>query len=278
MSYYTRLSVDCLPEAVDILIAEVAEAGFDTFQETTTGFEAFAEEDAFDGDLLEDISQKYRDTFPFTHRFDRVEKENWNEQWERSFEPVVVENRCVVRAAFHHLEQKFQHEIVITPKMSFGTGHHQTTWLMLKIQLDLDQQDKDVMDAGCGTAILSIMACQRHARYVDAFDIDEWSTVNGGENLTNNNCHQVRLRQGTIRTLSFDRSFDIILANINKNILLDEMGEYAAHLKPTGILVLSGFYVSDAEDLVAAARPYGFTETRREDRESWCALVLTRNS
>lgn len=276
MSFYTRLSVVCPPEAVDILIAEVAEAGFDTFQETPEGFEAFAEGTAFDGDLVVSVSEKYSCTFPFTYRLDRVEKENWNEQWERSFEPVVVDDRCVVRATFHQPEKKFLHEIVITPKMSFGTGHHQTTWLMLKIQLDLDQQDKDIMDAGCGTAILAIMACQRKARYVDAFDIDEWSTVNGSENLANNYCDQVRLRQGTIRSLSFDRPFDIILANINKNILLDEMSEYAAHLKSSGTLVLSGFYVSDADDLVAAARPFGFSETRREEREGWCALVLTR--
>lgn len=277
MSFFTRLRVICSPEAADILIAEVAEAGFDTFQETEDGFEAYANEADFDAAMIVSISERYSDVFPFRHEFSRVEKENWNEQWENSFEPVVVDDRCVVRAVFHQPERQFPHEIVITPKMSFGTGHHQTTWLMLKLQLDLDQRNKDVMDAGCGTAILSIMACQREASYVEAFDIDEWSTENGGENLATNNCPQVRLRQGTIRTLDFDRKFDIILANINKNILLDEMGEYAMRLKPAGMLVLSGFYVSDADDLVAAARPFGFSETRREERESWCALVLTRN-
>ena len=120
------------------------------------------------------------------------------------------------------------------------------------------------------------MACQRGARFVDAFDIDDWSVTNGAENLETNNCPQVRLRQGTIRTLDFDRSFDIILANINKNILLDEMAEYARHLKPGGKLVLSGFYQYDAEDIVRAAQKHGFEEQLLETRENWCALVLRK--
>lgn len=278
MSYFTRLAVSCAPEAAEILIAETAECGFDTFMETGSGFEAFAEEDRFDGNALKELQMRYQDSLPFTFALDRVVKENWNEQWERSFEPVVVDDRCVVRASFHQPDRHYPYEIIVTPKMSFGTGHHQTTWLMLKVQLDLDQQDKDVMDAGCGTAILAIMAAKRGARFVDAFDIDEWSTVNGGENLSVNSCPQVRLRQGSIRTLDFDRTFDVILANINRNILLDEMAEYAHHLKPEGILVLSGFYVDDASVLLDTAVPLGFTERKREDREGWCALVLQKVS
>lgn len=278
MSYYTRLAVTCSPEATEVLIAEVAEAGFDTFMETATGFEGFAEEDRFDAVMLGEIQHRYQEVFPFQYVLDQVVKENWNEQWERSFEPVIVDDRCIVRASFHQPERDYPYEILITPKMSFGTGHHQTTWLMLKMQLDLNHRDKDVMDAGCGTAILAIMACRRGARYVDAFDIDAWSTVNGSENLSVNDCPQVRLRQGSIRTLDFDRQFDILLANINRNILLDEMTEYARHVKKDGLLVLSGFYVSDADALVESASASGFQEIRREDRETWCALVLQKVS
>lgn len=274
--YYTRLRAACPQEFAEILIAETAEAGFDTFMETMEGFEAFAEEDRYDAAMLEDIRLQYADACNPVFTLDRVEKENWNEQWERNVEQVIVDDRCLVRAAFHKPDRKYRHEIIITPKMSFGTGHHQTTWLMLFLQLDLDHSDKDVMDAGCGTAILSIMACQRGARFVDAFDIDEWSVTNGAENLETNLCPQARLRQGTIRALDFDRSFDIILANINKNILLDEMEEYAKHLKPGGKLVLSGFYHYDAEDLVRAAQKHGFEEQLLETRENWCALVLRK--
>jgi len=276
MSFYTRIAVACNPEASEILIAELSETGFDTFMETPGGFEGFVEGEAFDAAGIEEIRSRYSQHLPFTYILDRVEKENWNEQWERNVEPVIVDNRCLVRAAFHQPDRQYPHEIIITPKMSFGTGHHQTTWLMLFLQLELDQSGKDVMDAGCGTAILSIMACQRGASFVDAFDIDEWSVTNGAENLETNNCPQVRLRQGTIRTLDFDRTFDVILANINKNILLDEMAEYARRIRPGGQLVLSGFYLNDADDLVKAAQPFGFSEQRREVRENWCALVLRK--
>lgn len=276
MSFYTRISVSCSAEASEILIAELSETGFDTFMETPGGFEGFAEGRNYSLESIEEIRQRYSGHLPFEYVLDQVEKENWNEQWERNVEPVIVDDRCLVRASFHQSDRQYQHEIIITPKMSFGTGHHQTTWLMLYIQLELNQSGKDVMDAGCGTAILSIMACQRGALFVDAFDIDEWSVTNGAENLLTNNCPQVRLRQGTIRTLDFDKTFDVVLANINKNILLDEMPEYARSIRPGGHLLLSGFYIDDAADLIHAAEPYGFAEQRREVRENWCALLLRK--
>ena len=275
--FYTRLEVQCDSEFTEILIAETAEAGFDTFQETASGFEAFAEQDRFDQEMLESIRQRYHHVGKLSFAFARVEKENWNEQWEKSFEPVVVDDRCIVRADFHQAEKNYPYEIIITPKMSFGTGHHATTWLMLKCQMEIDHEHMRVMDAGCGTCVLSIMAQKRGAEFVDAFDIDEWSTVNGQENLENNGCDRVQLRQGTIRSLPFGEPFDIILANINKNILIDEMSEYAKHLRYGGTLVLSGFYESDVPDLSACAAQKGFTLRKQEAKDSWCALVLTKN-
>ncbi|MBM3177355.1 MAG: 50S ribosomal protein L11 methyltransferase [Bacteroidetes bacterium] len=275
--YYTRLKVECASEFSEILIAELGECGFDTFMENESGFEAYAEQEQYDSSALIWLKEKYTGTIEFTYSVSRVEKENWNEQWENSFEPVVVEEACVVRAEFHHLPRTYPYEIVITPKMSFGTGHHATTWLMLKIQLHLDQFGKKVMDAGCGTTVLSIMAEKRGAELVDAFDIDEWSVENGNENIANNGCKKIRLRQGTVRSLSFDQKFDIVLANINKNILLDEMDAYAAALSTSGHLVLSGFFETDAADLIAKAKPFGFQELSRELKEGWCALLLKKN-
>lgn len=274
--FYTRLKVDCATESSEILIAELGECGFDTFMENETGFEAYTEQDHYDASAIQWLKEKYAGTIEFTYSLSRVEKENWNEQWENSFEPVVVEEACVVRAEFHRLSRSYPYEIVITPKMSFGTGHHATTWLMLKLQLELEQMGMRVMDAGCGTTVLSIMAEKRGAASVDAFDIDEWSVENGNENIKNNQCKKIRLRQGTVRSLSLDQDFDIILANINKNILLDEMEAYASKLVIGGKLVLSGFFESDAADLVAGARTMGFQEIRRASREGWCALVLEK--
>lgn len=274
--YYTRLRATCPPEFTDILIAETAEAGFDTFMETPEGFEGFAEEDRYDAALLEEIRQRYAETCSPEFNLDRVEKENWNEQWENSFEPVIVGDQCIVRAEFHEAGRHYPYEIVITPKMSFGTGHHATTWLMLNAQLGIDHTGKVVMDAGCGTAILAIMANLRGAKSVEAFDIDEWSAVNGQENLVNNSCANVNLRQGTIRTLEFTERFDLILANINRNVLLADMDAFASHLKSGGRLLLSGFYETDAEDLVNAAAVYGFEFERREVRDTWCSLLLKK--
>lgn len=274
--YYTRLSVTCDPEFTEILIAEIAETGFDTFQENSDGFEAFASQDEYDKSGLEDIRNRYNHLEVLSFEFSRVEKENWNEQWEKSFDPVIVEDRCIVRAEFHQVDKEYPYEIIITPKMSFGTGHHATTWLMLKAQMEIDHQGKRVMDAGCGTCILSIMAEKRGAVFTDAFDIDEWSTVNGKENLENNSCSGIRLRQGTISTLSFEGAFDTILANINKNILLSEMEAYSGHLKENGALLLSGFYTTDVKDLSERAMEFNLKPERQLEKDGWCALILRK--
>lgn len=275
--FYTRLKVACPPEFAEILMAEVAEAGFDTFMETEQGFEAYVENERFDRHTLEAIQQRYNQVNPLLFFYDRIEKQNWNEAWEKSLTPIVVDERCLVRAEFHRVEKKYPYEIVITPKMSFGTGHHQTTHLMLKQQLDLDHRGKRVMDAGCGTAILSIMAVLRGATEVEAFDIDEWSVLNGKENLELNQAQNVRIRQGTIRELTFAGLYDVILANINKNILLAELPAYAQHLRSGGQLLLSGFYIHDIADLLQRAAPLALREARRDERESWATLQLQKD-
>jgi ribosomal protein L11 methyltransferase len=224
-----------------MLMAEISEIGFDTFMVSESGFEAFAEEDHFDMMLLEEIVAKYKPVGNIEYSISHVQKQNWNEDWEKSYEPIIVDNKCLIRAHFHEVDELYPHVITITPKMSFGTGHHQTTYLMIKAQMTIDHVGKVVMDAGCGTAILSIMAEQLGARKVQAFDIDDWSVVNGNENLEVNNCQHISIRQGKISDLSFDEDFDIILANINKNILLQDLHQYAAYLKKGGKLLLSGF-------------------------------------
>lgn len=257
-------------------MAEIAETGFDTFMETEKGFEAYAEQDNYDKQKLHEVKDKYGQFTPVVFYQDKIEKKNWNEEWEKNYEPIIVDDKCMIRAGFHQPEKKYPYEIIITPKMSFGTGHHQTTYLMVKNQMDMDHKNKTVMDAGCGTAILSVMASKLGAMKVEAFDIDEWSVINGKENAEVNGCSNIHIRQGKISDLTFDDTFDIILANINKNILLVEMAQYAAHLKPGGLLLLSGFYEKDIPDLMAEAMRYSFEKVRSDERESWAALLLCK--
>lgn len=274
--YYTRLQVICDSEYSEILMAEIAETGFDTFMETEKGFEAYAEQDNYDKQKLHEVKDKYGQFTPVVFYQDKIEKKNWNEEWEKNYEPIIVDDKCMIRAGFHQPEKEYPYEIIITPKMSFGTGHHQTTYLMVKNQMDMDHKNKTVMDAGCGTAILSVMASKLGAMKVEAFDIDEWSVINGKENAEVNGCSNIHIRQGKISDLTFDDTFDIILANINKNILLVEMAQYAAHLKPGGLLLLSGFYEKDIPDLMAEAMRYSFEKVRSDERESWAALLLCK--
>lgn len=273
---YTRLEVHCPSEFTDILIAELAEAGFDMFMENDGGFEADAEVSHVDAGRVAAIREKYSHVSSLTFETSRVKKENWNEQWEKSIAPVILEDQVIIRAEFHKPEREYPYEIIITPKMSFGTGHHPTTCLMLKSQLRIDHRGKVVMDAGCGTAILSIMASKLGASLVESFDIDEWSMLNGEENVRLNRCGNIHIQRGTIRDFSWVQPFDIILANINRNILLDEMPCYANALAPGGVLLLSGFYEADVRDLVRSGAKAGLIQGGQDKQEQWSALRLAK--
>lgn len=273
--YHTRLLVTCNPEYSEILLAELAEANFETFLEHESGFEAYVEGEGYDKALAEAILKKYQSVTSVDFSFSQIQKRNWNEEWEKSYAPIVVDDKCLIRASFHQPEKQYPYEIIITPKMSFGTGHHQTTYLMVKSMLTIDHSNARVMDAGCGTAILSIMASKLGANDVEAFDIDDWSVINGYENTEINHCHNIRIQKGTIREVGLTGKFDIILANINKNVLLDEMGLYCSYLQPGGLLLLSGFFTLDIPDLLQEAAHHKLSEVNRDDRETWASLLLS---
>jgi ribosomal protein L11 methyltransferase len=272
--HYTQLIVSCQPELSDLLIAELSESGFDTFMETETGFEAYVEEDKFNTEMVLDIKSRYSIGNEIQFSFQKIEKRNWNEEWEKNYEPIDVDGKCLIRAHFHKPAKVYPLEIIITPKMSFGTGHHQTTYLMIKNQMNIDHKNKRVMDAGCGTAILSVMASKLGASEVEAFDIDEWSTVNGEENKELNNTQNIRIQQGKISEVELSGKFDLILANINKNVLLAEIATYATFLAANGKLLLSGFYTHDIDDLKTEAAQYNLQEVSRDERETWACLQL----
>lgn len=276
MNYHTRLTVTCNSDYSELLMAELGEAGFDTFLEKDDGFEAYVEGNSFDASHVESIRTKYATATKVSFAFDTIEKQNWNEEWEKNYEPIIVDDQCIIRAEFHQPENEYPFELIITPKMSFGTGHHQTTYLMIRAQLKMDHRGKRVMDAGCGTAILSVMASKLGAREVEAFDIDEWSVSNSADNIKLNQCTNIRHQTGKLADLSFDGEFNIILANINKNVLLDEMPLYASHLSRGGQLLLSGFYTEDIPDLLNRATAYGLTEEARDDKDNWASLLLRK--
>jgi ribosomal protein L11 methyltransferase len=258
----------------DILMAELAEIGYDSFLDTDEGLNAYITEDQFSESTLQGLIQKYQGMTDIGYVFDVLEKKNWNEVWEKSYDPIVVDEVCLVRATFHPADDRFPYQIVITPKMSFGTGHHETTALMLSSQLVTDHQGKRVLDVGCGTGILAIMASKLGASQVMAFDLDEWAVENCRENIELNGCRNLSVSQGTIGDVDPTERFDIILANINRNVLLQEIPVYARLLGVGGQLLVSGFYEHDTEDIIKVAAGADLIKTEQRVQNQWTCIAF----
>ena len=273
---YVQVSITCLEDYREILIAELAAVGFDSFLETETGFEAYVPQDQFSRDSFDEVIATYREPAALTLLEGIMPKVNWNEEWEKNYDPIEVDQLVYVRASFHSPQPGFQYEIVINPKMSFGTGHHATTFQLLSMQGKIDHQGKRVLDVGSGTGILAIMAHLLGAKEVEAFDIDSWCVDNGNENFELNQV-ATRMGLGTIREVQPKGPYALILANINKNVLLDELAIYASLLTDQGLLLLSGFYSEDIADLVQAASAQGLSLTMQTTKDNWAALCLQKN-
>ena len=272
---YLEFKIKCLDEFQEILIAELAEIGFDSFLENEDGIDAYILELEFDREKFTEVISEYQEAGQISLTEGVMPKVNWNEEWEKNYDPIEVEDLVYVRASFHDSKPGFKHEIVINPKMSFGTGHHATTFQMLRHQGELDHAGKRVLDVGSGTGILAILAHLLGARAVEAFDIDDWCVDNGNENFDLNGL-STRMGLGTIRAINPVGPFDILLANINKNVLLDELEIYAGLLISDGFLLLSGFYTEDIEDLLQAAAPFGLTLRTKSSKDNWAALILQK--
>ena len=272
---YIQVSITCLEEYREILIAELAAVGFDSFLETDSGLEAYVPQDLFARDSFDEVIATYREAASLTVVEGILPKANWNEEWEKNYDPIEVDQLVYVRASFHAPKSGFRYEIVINPKMSFGTGHHATTFQLLSMQGKIDHQGKRVLDVGSGTGILAIMAHLLGAKQVEAFDIDSWCVDNGNENFDLNGV-STRMGLGTIREVNPQGPYELILANINKNVLLDELAIYAGLLTSQGLLLLSGFYSEDIEDLVQAASAQGLTLTMQTTKDNWAALCLQK--
>ena len=272
---YIQVSITCLEEYREILIAELAAVGFDSFLETDSGLEAYVPQDLFARDSFDEVIATYREAASLTVVEGILPKVNWNEEWEKNYDPIEVDQLVYVRASFHAPKSGFRYEIVINPKMSFGTGHHATTFQLLSMQGKIDHQGKRVLDVGSGTGILAIMAQLLGAKQVEAFDIDSWCVDNGNENFDLNGV-STRMGLGTIREVQPQGPYELVLANINKNVLLDELAIYSSLLTDQGLLLLSGFYSEDIEDLVQAASAQGLTLTMQTTKDNWAALCLQK--
>ena len=247
MPAYQQINVACNPEFKEIIMAEFAAIGYDSFQETDNGFITYADS-LLENESLDEIISRYKGQSGVSYNIENIAKENWNKKWEESYEPIIIDKKCIVRTSFHPPQPDIPIEIIIDPKMSFGTGHHETTCLMMEAQLNLNHKNKTVLDAGCGTGILSILAGKLGAQKITAFDVDEWIIDNVQENFIINGTNG-DIFLGAIQVLGLKTRFDIILANINKNVLLEDIPFYAGLIDNKGSLLLSGFFKSDLQDI-----------------------------
>ena len=278
MNYYELLFTTIPTEDYqqDLLINALGEIGFDTFEELDFGFKAYIPADDFNQQLLDETLTAYQDMFTFSYDITLIPQKNWNEVWESNFEPIEIGKQIFVRATFHQPRAEFKYEIVIDPKMAFGTGHHQTTSMMLQLMLENDFSGKKVLDMGCGTGILAIMAAKLGAAEIVAIDYDPVCYESTIENAHLNNTGSITAICGSKEVIPAE-TFDTILANINRNILLDQVERYSEVLKPGGEIYFSGFYESpDLEIITDEARKYGLKYISHKKDKDWVAAKFVK--
>jgi ribosomal protein L11 methyltransferase len=273
---YIEISVIVEPkeQGSDVLIAQLAELQFESFLETDLGFKAYIQAKEYNERQLNITFSFYTDFFKIKHTSTLIPKQNWNKEWENNFKPIDIDGVCYIRAPFHEEKRGFEYNIIIEPKMSFGTGHHHTTQLMIKKLLQLNIKNKTILDMGCGTGVLAIMASMKGANPITAIDIDQWSYENTNENLQKNNIKNVCVYKGDAQLIN-DKLFHTILANINKNILLADFKKYTTALEKSGNLIISGFFETDINELLDKALELGLTFVDKAVQDQWTLLHFT---
>ncbi len=271
MSEYIQIEFQQITsDQSDVLLAQLSSIGFEGFQEEENSLKAFIPSDDFDEGLLKDIVTTHNLSFTQS----TIEETNWNAVWESNFDPVIVEDFVAIRADFHEPIKGVEHEILITPKMSFGTGHHATTYMMIQQMRDINFKNKTIFDFGTGTGVLAILAEILGAEKITAVDNDDWSIENANENFEKNNCQKIDLQKAD--DAGTGKEYEIILANINKNVILDNLSNLSQQLLSDGILLLSGLLVEDETDIVKAAGKFQLKLVTKTERNNWIVLKFTR--
>ncbi len=265
-----EFKVKPIEPGVEILIAELGYAGFESFVETEEGVSAYIQKEEWNEGILDDIQILNSAEFEISYVFNDIEQVNWNAEWEKNFNPIIVDNMCSVRAPFHE-KPNTRYDIIIEPKMSFGTGHHETTHMMIQHILKTDLINKSVLDMGCGTGVLAILAEMKGAKPLDAVDYDNWCYLNSLENVERNNCEHITVIEGDATALK-GKSYDVIIANINRNILLNDMETYVSCLNKNGLLFLSGFYNDDIPVIQAECEKHKLKFEEKLERNNWVSL------
>ncbi len=271
---YTELEINKIENGIstEIIIAYLAEIGFESFSETDTGLKAYIESEKFDESLVKEIISKIN----FEYSFTEIQDRNWNAVWESNFQAVVIADKCMVRAPFHKADDNYEMDIIIEPRMSFGTAHHETTEMMIEWILETDLTNKTVLDMGCGTGVLAIIASKKNASEITAIDNDEWAYNNTIENIQKNNTPDIEVYQGDAGLLG-NKKYDIIFANINRNILLDDLPVYVKCLNEKGMIFLSGFYEKDIKVIEKLANKLQLKIVSIKLKNNWASLCFLEN-
>ncbi len=275
---YTEVDFTLTPASPwnDVLAAELGEIGFESFVTTDEGLTAYILSDQFNEDAMKKVETLNSDLVEASYVFRPYQVQNWNEEWEKNFSPIEIDTRCIVYASFHNIEKEYDYRILIDPKMSFGTGHHATTFLMLSSLLELNVENHRVLDMGCGTAVLAILARMKGATDLKAIDNNEWAYTNSKENVEKNNLDKIDVLLGEEELIG-DEPYDTILANINKNIILNQLPIYAKALKTGGTLLTSGFYHYDVQDIQAKAEACGLEFVLTRTDRNWSVIQFTKS-
>ncbi len=259
----------------ELLIAMLSGIGYDSFQETNDGVKAYILEEDFDEAEVTGLHLFQSGEFEIQYEKDKLANKNWNEEWESNYEPIFIDDKIHIRAPFHKSDPTFQYEILITPKMSFGTGHHQTTRLMSRLMLEMDFEGKTVLDMGTGTGVLAILAEKLKAKSVVAIDNFEWAVESTIENYESNQCSTIEALHGDAKLIE-GMKFDIVLANINRNVLMQDMAAYLATLPSGGLLLLSGFFERDFDKLNTQAEKLGARLYNKTTEDKWMSCCFQK--
>ena len=269
-----QFKINPLQPGSEILIAELGYAGFESFVENEDGITAYIQTEEYKEEILEDIQILDSEEFEISFTSTEIEQVNWNSEWEKNFNPIVVSDKCSVRAPFHE-KPDTEYDIIIEPKMSFGTGHHATTHMMIQHILNNEWKGKSVLDMGCGTGVLAILAEMKGATSLDAIDIDNWCYLNTLENVERNNCKNISVYEGTAELLE-NKHYDVVIANINRNILLEDIPTYSKCLSSGGKLFLSGFYTEDVPVIEEMCNKHGLKFENKLVQDNWTAASFIK--